>query len=428
MHRRLGFSLLELMIGVFLIASTSLVFLKALNLFNKETVFYSEHFLASSLGEKVMETCYQELEVNPYGFQALGLVDQDENTLILSSPITDGQTNFFKNPEISNSSTPYLYMKTKNNFISKVVCEGSIKDYYEVVSGFKWNAKTGSGEINSVCRYLAFDGEKDFSTTYSMSDEYVEKELLAVVFRSSATSISSVVDSIGGQELAMAIGRIYYSCFNLLSSEEFYERCRKLEVLEGSPCTIDSDLYEKCTQGYFDLAKDLLHLLMYLNGELKIVKEKQNFLSAIKDQHQPNVQRYLIESMNLTRRIEYCFIAAISKLASRYEKAFNNEPLVRKRKRNLLRLFHFYRVLYACRNNSTGAMNTKFSKVEIENQVRSFLHKLKLDFEKNNPSISRLANQDLDFFNKKKLAEAYFVPATIEKLVVDVEELTKLSF
>ncbi|HQB81955.1 MAG TPA: type II secretion system protein [Candidatus Rifleibacterium sp.] len=66
-----GMTLLELLIGFFLLVSASIIFFQAMHSFKKETTFTSENFLAASLTEKVLEQCYQEADLNPHGLQAM---------------------------------------------------------------------------------------------------------------------------------------------------------------------------------------------------------------------------------------------------------------------------------------------------------------------------------------------------------------------
>ncbi|EKD82511.1 MAG: hypothetical protein ACD_39C01241G0003, partial [uncultured bacterium] len=58
-----GFTLLELLVGFFIIASVSVIFFQAMHSFRKESTFNSENYLASSLVEKVLEQCYQESQL-----------------------------------------------------------------------------------------------------------------------------------------------------------------------------------------------------------------------------------------------------------------------------------------------------------------------------------------------------------------------------
>ncbi len=424
-----GMSLLEVMIGLFLISSTSLIFLKAINLFKTESAFYSEHFLATSLNEKVLETCFQETELNPYGCQTLGLVDASGKPFEFETMVTDGQTNFFRYPDISSKETPVLYKKLKDNFKMNIKCSKDDGSFFEVESGFSWSAKTGKGGTSSVCRFLTFDGEKDVETTYSMTDADVEKRLVVDVFyKSDTTSLNSLVSSIGAQELVMNMGHIYYPCFDLFSADEFYERCQKLESMEAQSYDPAASVYAKCSEGYFEIAKDMLHLLMYLRTKLEVVKEKQSFLPTINTQDLSNVQGYLIKSMKFTKQIEYLFAASVSRLAIRYEKQFDSELFFRDKKKLLQRIFNFYRILYAVRSQIDPLTEPTLTKTAIENRIQKFLKKVEKDFEKSVPAFSRLARQEIEFFKNKTLASKYFIPRTIETLFKDVNELSILTF
>jgi hypothetical protein len=222
-RQKKALTLLEVMIGVFLISSSTLVFIKVLNLFKKETTFYSEHFLASSLNEKVLETCFQETDINSYAMQTLGLADASGDPVSFQSLVTDGQTPFF---HITADESPILHQKLKDNFRLSVDCRSENNEFYEIETTFAWTTQTGKGSSSSICRFLTFDGDKEVETLFSLEDSVVEGRLLNNVFNSPSSSLEHLVPSFGGQELVMSIGHIYYPCFDLMSSPDFFERCK----------------------------------------------------------------------------------------------------------------------------------------------------------------------------------------------------------
>ncbi|HQB84256.1 MAG TPA: type II secretion system protein, partial [Candidatus Rifleibacterium sp.] len=106
MKKRSGLTLLELTIGMFLIAGAAVIYLQSMQSSKKKNEFYSEHFIASIMAAKVVEACFQETEINPYGIEALGLADENGKPFKFSTMVTEGQTTFFKQPEINKETTP----------------------------------------------------------------------------------------------------------------------------------------------------------------------------------------------------------------------------------------------------------------------------------------------------------------------------------
>lgn len=416
------------MIGILLVSSATLIFLKSITLFNKQTVFYSEHFLANSLNEKVLETCFNESQLSPNGFESLGLVDKMGNSIDFSSEVTDGKTVFFKNPEINKTNSPILHNKLDNNFTVSIDCKASSDDFYEVSSDFNWSAKTGRGSVNTICRFLTFNGDKEIETNYSLDDALVEKRLLGNIFSTTSGNLGTIVGSFGAHELLMSMGHIYYPCYDLISSDQLAKRCDKIELLEGQAYSPDSPIYQKCSEEYFNLARDYFHLLLYIRTKFELMKSRMSFFNSISIQYHANVKGYINRSMHFTQQIQYLFISCISTLSARYEKQFDSAILIRDRKKILMRLFNLYRVLYACRDFSAPALTCTFSKTRIETQVNNFLMKIKKVFEKSDPAVSRLADYDIKLFNSKTLAQSYFIPKTVETLVKDVDEFLKVEY
>ncbi|MDD2998029.1 MAG: type II secretion system protein, partial [Candidatus Riflebacteria bacterium] len=67
MRKKRGLTLIELTIGIFLIGGIAIVYLQSMQSSKKKNEFYSEHFMASIMAAKVVEACFQETDLNPYG-------------------------------------------------------------------------------------------------------------------------------------------------------------------------------------------------------------------------------------------------------------------------------------------------------------------------------------------------------------------------
>ena len=117
MKKRKGFTLLEITIGMFILGGVLVIYLQSMQSSRKKTEYYSEHFIASIMAAKVVESCFQETDINLYGIEALGLVDESGQSLNFNTPVTDGQTVFFKTPEITEEQHPHLYRMFSKDFM-----------------------------------------------------------------------------------------------------------------------------------------------------------------------------------------------------------------------------------------------------------------------------------------------------------------------
>jgi hypothetical protein len=89
--RRVGFSLLEAMIGVGLLASLAILFLHGVSAGRKQAEFTGDYFNGFFLAQKVTEDLASENVVNPSAFATLGL----EGSPGSEGPVTEGQSVFF---------------------------------------------------------------------------------------------------------------------------------------------------------------------------------------------------------------------------------------------------------------------------------------------------------------------------------------------
>lgn len=86
-----GFTLLEIMIGVFIISSMAIMFFYVVRSSSKESTFSSNYFSAIMIGQKVAEDIIGEYSINPYAEESLGL----NTSLAKKTGIIDGDSVFF---------------------------------------------------------------------------------------------------------------------------------------------------------------------------------------------------------------------------------------------------------------------------------------------------------------------------------------------
>lgn len=417
MKRRIngGMSLAELLIGFFIIASASVIFFQTMHRFRKETTFNSENFLASSLVEKVLEDCYQESELNLHGMQAIGLADAAGKPYSVSTQITDKETVFFSSPAITQASLPELHHALKDNFILSVETEKKT-GFYELTAGFKWKAESGKGQAFSSTRVLSFTGEKEVLTTFALALSAVKERIVKDIFSSPGANLEAEVSSIGAQNLLIQVGHIYYACLDWLNSGEFKDKRQQAKSLEVFT-DAGSDDYVKCTRIYFEMARDLLHLMLSLKPHISGARTNINFLANI-----PLPGRFIAESrINraglLYRQLRRIFFNCILKVAERYEQQLKKADSQRLQRQMIGRLFNINRILYVNREFSE-----EIDPGEIVARTGKFLDAMQTYFRDKDASIYRMTDQERSFIDQNKLQESFFMPGLINELFAEIDE------
>ncbi|KAF1083015.1 MAG: hypothetical protein GQF41_0782 [Candidatus Rifleibacterium amylolyticum] len=412
---RKGFSLLELLIGFFLLASVSVIFLQTMHRFRKETTFTSENYLASSLVEKVLEQCYQETQLNPHGMKAIGLADASGSPYEISTSITDKETVFFSQPSITEDRTPELYQLLKDNYALTVETEKKA-GYYEMVAGLKWNAQSGRGELFSSSRVLSFTGKKEVLTTFDLADDAVEERLVKDVFNAPGSSLGAELSSAGAQTMLVHVGHVLYSSLDWLNDPDFAEKLQRAASLEVFTQP-GSDEYARCSQLYFEMARDLLHLMLSLQPHTKGATDNISFLTSI-----PLPERFVVEGrINRSglyyRQLRRIFFNCILKLSERYEQQLKYADFQRSQRQMVVRLFNINRILYANR-----AFSEEVSAITIEERYIDFLDAVQAFFKDRDASICRMADQERSFIATNKLTENFFVLDLTGKLFKEIDE------
>ncbi len=417
-----GFSMLELIIGFFILASTSVIFFQTMHKFKKETTFYSEHFVASALSEKVLEQCYQESEINPYGVTALGLSDADGNTMDLDTEVTDDKTIFFQKPTIDLENMAPLYHLLNDNFTLNIQPELN-GNFYEIKTSFKWNAIYGAGKSETYCRILAFPGEKEVLTYLALSDSAVEERLVSRVFSAPGTMLSANLGSIGAQKLAMNLGHIYYACYDLFASTEFKKRCADAETL-GVGYSPSSSQYAESSALYFDIARDLLHLMVYLKPKLEEVRAGIDFMESVPFRERLILEGYQRQAALYYKQLRRMFLASVLKLAERYELMLNYSQTQRRQREMVGQIFNFYRILYVNREFCSDVATVSLPDQRIRAKYADFLQKMIEFYGTRDASIKRMAILERGFIASNEIKTRYFVPKLLHELFTDIEEFS----
>ncbi len=414
-----GFTLLELLVGFVIIASVAVVFFQSMHRFRKESTFNSENYLASSLIEKVLEQCYQESQLNPHGMKAIGLADAAGEPYTVSTQVTDKATVFFSNPAITQESTPDLHNILQDNYILTVNTSKE-EGYYEMVAGLSWNAQSGKGQVFSSSRVLAFTGKKEVLTTFELTDDEVKNRLVSDVFNSPGSNLSAKLASIGAQTLLVHVGHIFYSCLDWLKSDELKERRERIESLEVFTSAASAE-YAKCSQLYFELARDLLHLMLSLQPHIEKANSNINFLPSIQLPEKFIAESRINRSGLYFRQLRRIFFNCLLKLSERYEQQLKYADLQRGQQQMVVRLFNINRILYANR-----AFSEEISANTIEKRYETFLDTICTFFRDKDLSVYRMAEQERNFIATDKLSENFLTLQLTNQLFKEINDYVNI--
>ncbi len=410
-----GLTMVELLIGFFLIVSVSIIFFQTIHSFKKETSFTSENFLASSLIEKVLEQCYQESELNLHGMKAIGLTDPDGKLYSFSTFITDRETVFFANPAITGAETPNLHKTLKDNFNLKI--DGEKKTgFYEISAGFNWKAQSGRGQATSNTRILSFTGDKEVLTTLDLNDTKVKERLVKDIFNSPGAALEGKVSSSGAQKLLLSMGYVYYSSKDWLNSSEFKDRYEKAKSLEAFSQP-GSEEFSQCSRLYFEMARDLLHLMISLKPMIEDTRSNMSFLASV-----PKPEKFIVESRIqrgglFVRQLRRIFFNCLIKVAQRYEQQLKNSDTQRIQRQIVVRLFNINRILYA-----NQSFSEEMTPTQISDNYKKFLDTVLESFRESDPAIFRMADQEQDFINKNSLKENFFILKLTNELFTAIDQ------
>lgn len=424
-----AFSLLELLIGVLILAASSVIFFQTLLSSKSEYVFYSEHFVASALTEKVLEQCYQETELNPHGVTALGLLPGTANSNSFSTYVTNGNTVFFQTPPITENEMEPIYNLLHDNFKLKIDTVRQ-NGFYEVTTGFTWKTRQGSGISESFSRVLAFNGEKEVTTSFEISDSEVENRLLNAIFYIADTPLSVRFPDPSHQKFLMDLAHIYFSCFDLFSSPDFQERCRVVRDSE-SGFAVESQQYTQCTDGYYEIARDILHLMVAFKERLdSILKDAPTIVAQFPNREKQITQSLILKTGKFYKQLGNVFLASILKLSERYERQINHAQTQRQQRAMLQRLFNIYRVLYANRDFCSDIVDTPQvdSASQIQKKINSFIANIAQNFKYKDQTIYRLALQEANFVANQEIEARYFLPALTNQIFINIDALNKIIF
>lgn len=436
-RKGLGFSLVEALIGIAILAVVLGAFTFFLRSSRKEVEFSAEHFTAMLLAQKVKEDIAQELAINPWGLSTLG-IDQESGQ---ASHIVDGGSVFFSfledryppwrfidpldDGKIDQDMMP-LYDQTKD-FRIKVVSEmipqagdggeGSPPgNLVRVGIEVTWKAQTGAGTYLLDAFFPLPDPSKSVASPFVVDRGKVERELCRAFYGKKGVSFQRVLSTCGGDEKTiLAWGKIHYVCRSFFSSkfmQVVLKQIKKLEARRRIFAANGSDGLYACTlqlaQRYYEITKFSFNVISFLKEDLDTVRA--NFDEAHLGSFLWKRRRVLAVDGRDFMLVAKDFGSSLVWSRTRYQELLSPAlAKIRGRRRQyrvLQRVYDLYK-LATCVSGLPGARS----------DAMAFLEKVKAFSDGRNPFLNRFVLQEIALMqNFPEMMRRYPLLATVNDL------------
>ncbi|OGK13174.1 MAG: hypothetical protein A2W80_11720 [Candidatus Riflebacteria bacterium GWC2_50_8] len=423
MKRRKAFTLLEIMIGMFILSGVLLIYLQSMQSSRKKNEFYSEHFIASIMAAKVVESCFQETDINLYGIEALGLVDRDGQNLNFSTPVTDGQTVFFKSPEITMEQHPHLYSMFSKDFMLDINSEKAAKQHFALNTAFSWKASTGAGKFNFMCNFPGSVLVKEPHSTFAFPEAKLEKKLVERFFEQKNKNLGTIISSPTAREVALSTGRIYFSVSSLLADKPFTESFETAEKLAREPHAPNSAKYHQATEIYFNIARDILDLALYLKPEVERLNRDIDKIESMDLRTKTRLEVFIKRAGIAIDKLRQIFLISVNEAASRYREQMKSSTSLRSQRLMIEKCLSMHRLMMVSVDFAEGVFVSGDPRSIIRAEYSRLLAELEKFFADKDQSIMRLAAQERKFVQNNQLKERYFVCDLVYQLFADITSL-----
>lgn len=404
---RRAFTLVELMVGFAILAGISLFYLTFVRASAKEIQFSADHLNSVVLSQKVAEDLMEELAINPYGFETLGL----EDSLTSEHEVVDGHSIFFSFIEdtsppfgkidrnvdgaISQQMQPLYDTVSRYKFSvegSRLADSGDHEDrnLMQADIGFKWEAQTGQGEFNTSMQMFSPVTAKKVDLAVAIDQTSIDARIPGEVFGRSTSTIAEIAASLGENvEAVEALGRISLVTHDFAASPYYVRRkddIRKLVLrLQNTPASDLENQYElrkAIADTWYEMAKICFQIVAYLEPQFEILQIQGKFdtttgsgFNPITFQqdllYYPIIFEYFSGSLVQAR---YYYNTLLQSELVKYKGGKVQVQLIQK-------LLDFYRIIAIIPTYSGGMQELKL-----------FLARLKTFSEGRNPYLQRLVN------------------------------------
>lgn len=410
-HRR-AVTLVEILVGLGVLAVIGVMLVSTLRSGRKEIQFSSDHLNAVILSQKVLEDLIEEMAMNPYGLETLGV----QGATPVLQEITDGHSVFFSYLEDRKEPWGFIDPVADGSISSQMQpLYDDIRKFKFGLSGdrnappgngedsnlvtcrldFSWQTQTGKGEFGSTCQLFSPAEEKKADLAAAVDESALDARISAEVYNQPGKAIPELATEIGENvETILALGRIALLTRDFVNSESF--RRQKENIAEAkqrlslTPATSLDTQYEyrlTLARLWYELAKQCFQVVAYLVPAFTELKQQGRFTAtsgsgfdAVGLQSQLQMYRIIYEHFTGSLiQSRYYYYSLLQSDLSRYKGG-------KRQLQTLQKLMDIYRVAAILPTRPEGAQ-----------EYRSFLERMKTLGHGRNPFLVRLVDQELLF-------------------------------
>ena len=298
-----GFTLLEVVFGMALFATVAISFILFLQSSAKESQFSGEHLTALILSQKVLEDIGEEVFVNPYGFETLGIEGSSPNL-----EVTEGKSVFFSyledrkapwgriDPAIDGMITPKMlplyeavakYRFQVEGKRLQASGDGEDRNVMNCGVGFSWSARTGSGKFANRCLYFSPVTAKKQDLSAMVDEPGLDRRSPEEFFRKPGQSLLEIAAQSGVPvEDLRDLGRVALVTQDFLQSPPFRDLQKKTSRLRARIPTIPPDSFDalfdarlQLAQSWYELAKLSFQIVAFVERPVSRFARENTFKS-----------------------------------------------------------------------------------------------------------------------------------------------------
>ncbi len=418
-----GFTLLEIMFGMLILAGISLTLFMVIRSASQESTFSGNHFSAIMISQKVTEDIIEEFNVNPHANETL-MIDNPKTRNII-----DGESIFFLALEdtkppwgkidsatdggITTQHEP-LYSQLKGFKLTTSVESGKVSgsapdpNLLQINVHTLWKNHLGRGKAERQLVVFAPRLPKSYSdplANIKFTSTEIDNKINALLGGNAATQqlLTATVDSLGtSQKLLEGFSLAQTICSSYLNSsyvKDLQKDCNDLlsQLSFASSKKLESELRSQLAAKWYELAKSSFYAVSATAkimgkladnpgiGSVLNLINKPLYRQTLKDMKL--LYRYFLDSM-VTARFHYHMLATPQ--LAKYSGS-------KSQLRAILRLLDIYRIMAMAPGYASG-----------KDEYKSFVGRTKEMNAWKNQYLFRLFDQELELTNNKNLLLAKF--------------------
>ncbi len=409
---RRGFTLLEIMITLFIVSAFGISFFYALSATRRGAAFTAEHFSAIILGQDVVEHLTTEISLDPSGFETLGIEGAKGNPV----RIVDGSSVFFSHLEDRAAPWYYIDPRTDGKLDAKMApLYNQVKDFeidvmatrvappadttenrnlFEAAVRLQWKPAAGRGVFAEPCRFASPVTPKQVTPLPGPDAAALDAFIVqAFYLGGGGQTLTALLASKGGDpETIRAFGRVYYMSQQMLQSAEFLKLKSEIAMLErvraqneATPGPLLASCCQDLGRKQYEVAKAAFMVMDALAGTLE--KAIPNFDQAHLGTELWQSRALVLLGMQFFKGVCQEFNGGLENAKLNFERLLDPR-LAREyggkwRLQNLQRLFDLHRIL---------CMYPRFPDARMN--YRAFLAAVEKEFKGRNPFLDRFAMKE----------------------------------